>query len=60
MDIVNRLAEHSMQRAVEEVQSLPDYPTKREVISLCIKNDDKNIFFLLTVGHYRCQARLDY
>lgn len=30
--IVDRLAEQSMQKAVEEVQTLPDYTTKGEVI----------------------------
>ena len=29
--IVSRLAQHSMQAAVEEVQTLPDYSTKGEV-----------------------------
>lgn len=32
--IVDRLAEQSMQKAVEEVQTLPDYTTKGEVIKL--------------------------
>lgn len=32
IDKVSRLAEQSMQKAVEEVQALPDYATKGEVI----------------------------
>lgn len=31
MDIVGRLAKHSMQEAVEEVQTLPEYSTNGEV-----------------------------
>ena len=31
VDIVDQLAQHSMQAAVEEVQALPEYSTKGEV-----------------------------
>ena len=31
LDIVEELAQQTMQAAVEEVKSLPDYPTKGEV-----------------------------
>ena len=47
VDIVNHLAEHSMQRAVEEVQSLPDYPTKGEVMHIKINNVNNNCYFYL-------------
>ena len=38
IQIVGRLAEHSMQSAVEEVQSLPDYATKGEVYYMYVVN----------------------
>ena len=31
IELVDRLAQHSMQAAVEEVQALPEYSTKGEV-----------------------------
>ena len=41
VDIVSRLAERSMQGAVEEVQALPEYSTKGEVIEIvCSKYEE--------------------
>ena len=51
--IVGRLVEQSMQKAVEEVQTLPDYTTKGEVIKfLMYMYECKIMYVLTTVGHH--------
>ena len=53
VEVVSRLAEHSMQAAVEEVQTLPDYSTNGEVkilsSILCFA-----IVYWSIVGYHRC------
>ena len=47
IEIVGRLAEHSMKAAVEEVESLPDYATKGEVYLIELKCNIQ-VFMLFT------------
>ena len=49
LDIVEELAQQSMQAAVEEVKSLPDYPTKGEVNVECLYENYFYSNFLFTV-----------
>ena len=58
VEVVSRLAEHSMQAAVEEVQTLPDYPTNGEV-SIMSSNMFHVIVYWPIVGHHRCSPRLN-
>ena len=52
VDIVGRLAEQSMQGAVEEVQTLPDYPTSGEVNRTFAEYNNLSMSkHFLTVGH---------
>ena len=58
IEIVGRLAEHSMKAAVEEVESLPDYSTKGEVYLIELKCNIQ-VFILFDIQWVITDARHD-